>query len=148
MYKNSELGKLKSDLLANMEEWANYKIDSLVESRPNLKVASTYLKRGVRNWVARENKRIDSMIDNVALFISDEQGNINIDVIIDDFLEMFKAMDVQEVNMGVFDVEYGKGEIKINIPHNPILDMLMGDLGQIKITTEDILEIKDLFKSN
>ena len=148
MYKNSELCELKSDLLANMEEWANYKIDSLVESRPNLKVASTYLKRGVRNWVARENKRIDSMIDNVALFISDEQGNINTDVIIDDFLEMFKAMDVQEVNMGVFDVEYGKGEIKINIPHNPILDMLMGDLGQIKITTEDILEIKDLFKSN
>ena len=148
MYKNSELCELKSDLLANMEEWANYKIDSLVESRPNLKVASTYLKRGVRNWVARENKRIDSMIDNVALFISDEQGNINTDVIIDDFLEMFKAMDVQEVNMGVFDVEYGKGEIKINIPHNPILDMLMGDLGQIKITCDDIMEIKDLFKSN
>ena len=148
MYKNSELGKLKSDLLANMEEWANYKIDSLVESRPNLKVASTYLKRGVRNWVARENKRIDSMIDNVALFISDEQGNINTDVIIDDFLEMFKVMDIQKANMGIFDIEYGKGEIKINIPHNPILDMLMGDLGQIKITTEDILEIKDLFKSN
>lgn len=42
----------------------------------------------------------------------------------------------------------GKGEIKINIPHNPILDIFMGDLGQIKITCEDILEIKELFKPN
>lgn len=148
MYKNCELGKLKSDLLANMEEWANDKIDALVECRPNLKMASTYLKRGVRNWIARENGRIDKMVDNIALFISDEEGNINTDVVIDDFLEMFKAMDVQKVDMGIFGVEYGKGEIKINIPHNPILDMLMGDLGQIRITCEDILEIKDLFKSN
>ena len=70
------------------------------------------------------------------------------EVIINDFLEMFKVMDVQKANMGIFDIEYGKGEIKINIPRNPIIDIFMGDLGQIKITCEDILEIKDLFKSN
>ena len=148
MYNNNELGKLKNDLLVNMEEWATYKIDALVERKPNLKVASTYLKRGVRNWIARENCRIDKMVDNVALFIADEHGNINTDVIIDDFLEMFKVMDVQKANMGIFDIEYGKGEIKINIPHNPVIDLFMGDLGQIKITCDDILEIKDLFKCN
>lgn len=148
MYNNNELGKLKNDLLVNMEEWATYKIDVLVECKPNLKVASTYLKRGVRNWIARENCRIDKMVDNVALFIADEHGNINTDVIIDDFLEMFKVMDVQKANMGIFDIEYGKGEIKINIPHNPVIDLFMGDLGQIKITCDDILEIKDLFKCN
>ena len=148
MYNNNELGKLKNDLLVNMEEWATYKIDTLVECKPNLKVASTYLKRGVRNWIARENCRIDKMVDNVALFIADEHGNINTDVIIDDFLEMFKVMDVQKANMGIFDIEYGKGEIKINIPHNPVIDLFMGDLGQIKITCDDILEIKDLFKCN
>ena len=148
MYNNNELGKLKNDLLVNMEEWATYKIDALVECKPNLKVASTYLRRGVRNWIARENCRIDKMVDNVALFIADEHGNINTDVIIDDFLEMFKVMDVQKANMGIFDIEYGKGEIKINIPHNPVIDLFMGDLGQIKITCDDILEIKDLFKCN
>ena len=148
MYNNNELGKLKNDLLVNMEEWATYKIDTLVECKPNLKVASTYLKRGVRNWIAREKCRIDKMVDNVALFIADEHGNINTDVIIDDFLEMFNVMDVQKANMGIFDIEYGKGEIKINIPHNPVIDLFMGDLGQIKITCDDILEIKDLFKCN
>ena len=148
MYNNNELGKLKNDLLVNMEEWATYKIDTLVECKPNLKVASTYLKRGVRNWIARENCRIDKMVDNVALFIADEHGNINTDVIIDDFLEMFKVMDVQKANMGIFDIEYGKGEIKINIPHNPVIGLFMGDLGQIKITCDDILEIKYLFKCN
>ena len=148
MYNNNELGKLKNDLLVNMEEWATYKIDALVECNPNLKVAATYLKRRVRNWIARENCRIDKMVDNVALFIADEHGNINTDVIIDDFLEMFKVMDVQKANMGIFDIEYGKGEIKIIIPHNPVIDLFMGDLGQIKITCDDILEIKDLFKCN
>ena len=148
MYNISELGKLKNDLLVNMEEWAIYKIDALVKCKPNLKMVSTYLKRGVRNWIAREDCRIDKMVDNAALFIADENGNINTDVIINDFLEMFKVMDVQKANMGIFDIEYGKGEIKINIPRNPIIDIFMGDLGQIKITCEDILEIKDLFKSN
>lgn len=148
MYKNNELCKLKSDLLANIEEWANYKIDALVECKPDLKLASTYLKRGMRNWLARESESIDRMVDNISLFISDEEGNINTDIVFDDLLEMFKSMDVQKAEMGIFCIEYGKGEIKINIPHNPIIDMFMGDLGQIKITCEDILEIKDLFKSN
>lgn len=148
MYTKDEMGKLKIDLLDNIQEWANYKIDALVTSRPKLKLASTYLKRGVRNWVAKETGRINNTIDNILLFVADENGNVNTDVLINDLVEMFKAMDVQNVKMGVFDIEYGKGEVKINIPHNPILDMLMGDLGQVKITTEDILEIKELFKAN
>ena len=148
MYTKDEMGKLKIDLLDNIQEWANYKIDALVTSRPKLKLASTYLKRGVRNWVAKETGRINNTIDNILLFVADENGNVNTDVLINDLVEMFKAMDVQNVKMGIFDIEYGKGEVKINIPHNPILDMLMGDLGQVKITTEDILEIKELFKAN
>lgn len=148
MYTKDEMGKLKIDLLDNIQEWANYKIDALVTSRPKLKLASTYLKRGVRNWVAKETGRINNTIDNILLFVADENGNVNTDILINDLVEMFKAMDVQNVKMGAFDIEYGKGEVKINIPHNPILDMLMGDLGQVKITTEDILEIKELFKTN
>lgn len=146
MYTKDEVCKLKIDLLDNIQEWANYKIDALVTSRPKLKLASTYLKRGVRNWIAKETGRINSMMDNVLLFVADENGNVNTDVLINDLVEMFKAMDVQNIKMGVFDIEYGKGEVKINIPHNPILDMLMGDLGQVRITCEDIMEIKEMFK--
>lgn len=148
MYTKDEMGKLKIDLLDNIQEWANYKIDALVTSRPKLKLASTYLKRGVRNWVAKETGRINNTIDNILLFVADENGNVNTDVLINDLVEMFKAMDVQNVKMGVFDIEYGKGEVKINIPHNPLLDIFVGDLGQVRITCEDIMEIKELFKAN
>ena len=148
MYTKDEMGKLKIDLLDNIQEWANYKIDALVTSRPKLKLASTYLKRGVRNWVAKETGRINNIIDNILLFVADENGNVNTDVLINDLVEMFKAMDVQNVKMGVFDIEYGKGEVKINIPHNPLLDIFVGDLGQVRITCEDIMEIKELFKAN
>ena len=146
MYTKDEMGKLKIDLLDNIQEWANYKIDALVTSRPKLKLASTYLKRGVRNWVAKETGRINNMMDKILLFVADENGNVNTDVLINDLAEMFKAMDVQNAKMGVFDIEYGKGEVKINIPHNPLLDMLMGDLGQVRITCDDIMEIKEMFK--
>ena len=148
MYTKDEVCKLKIDLLDNIQEWANYKIDALVTNRPKLKLASTYLKRGVRNWITKETGRINSMMDNVLLFVADENGNVNTDVLINDLAEMFKAMDVQNVKMGVFDIEYGKGEVKINIPHNPLLDMFVGDLGQVRITCEDIMEIKELFKAN
>lgn len=148
MYTKDEMGKLKIDLLDNIQEWANYKIDALVTSRPKLKLASTYLKRGVRNWVAKETGRINNTIDNILLFVADENGNVNTDVLINDLVEMFKAMDVQNVKMGIFDIEYGKGEVKINIPHNPLLDIFVGDLGQVRITCEDIMEIKELFKAN
>ena len=72
MYNINELCKLKSDLVVNMEEWACYKIDALVECKPHLKMASTYLKRGVHNWLVRENASIDNMVENAALFIADE----------------------------------------------------------------------------
>ena len=76
MYTKDEMGKLKIDLLDNIQEWANYKIDALVTSRPKLKLASTYLKRGVRNWVAKETGRINNMMDNILLFVADENGNV------------------------------------------------------------------------
>ena len=41
-------------------------------------------------------------------------------------------------------VTVGKGEIVATIPHNPLLDMIVGDLGKVTISAEDILEIKSL----
>lgn len=146
MYVKEETSTFKADLKANMQAWAEDKIDKLGETRPKLKAASVYMKRGLSNWLDREDMRIDHMVDNLLLFVTDEKGNIDTDVIIDDLIKMFKDMDVNKAKVGFLDVEYGKGEVKINIPHNPMLDLIFGDLGQVKITSEDILEIKEMFK--
>lgn len=107
-------------------------------------MASTYLKRGLDNWLDCEDERISSTVDGLALFLADKEDNIDTDTLIDDAVAMFKEMDVAYADMGIFGVEYGKGAVTMNIPHNIFLDMIFGDLGQIKITAEDLLEIKEL----
>lgn len=103
-----------------------------------------YLKRGLNNWMEREDKRINSMVDGLTMFVADKDGNIDTDMLIDDAVTMFKEMDVNYADMGAFGIEYGKGAVTINIPHNVFLDMIFGDLGKIMITADDLLEIKSL----
>lgn len=92
----------------------------------------------------REEKRINSMVDGLTLFVADKDGNIDTDMLIDDAVAMFKEMDVAHVDMGIFGVDYGKGAVTVNIPRNVFLDMIFGDLGKITVTAEDLLEIKAL----
>ena len=122
------------------------KVDALCEQRPKLKNASVYIKRGITNWIAREDAKIDSMIDNTLLFITDEKGEINMDIVLNDLMTFFKNMDVQETVVNGFTIEYGAGEVNIYIPHNPFLDVIFGDLGKVSINADDILEIKSLFE--
>lgn len=144
MYLKEETAKLTGDLKAAVRKWAYGKIDELSAGRPRLKAASVYLKRGLNNYMEREDKRINSMVDGLSMFVADKDGNIDTDMLIDDAVTMFKEMDVNYTDMGAFGIEYGKGAVTINIPHNVFLDMIFGDLGKITITAEDLLEIKSL----
>lgn len=144
MYLKEETAKLTDNLKVAVKDWANGKIDELAAGRPKLKAASVYLKRGLDNWMEREDKRINSMVDGIALFVADKDGNIDTDTLIDDAVAMFKEMDVNFSEIGMFGIEYGKGVITVNIPHNLLLDMIFGDLGQIRITADDLLEIKQM----
>lgn len=142
MYLKEETSKLTGDFKNAVRKWANGKIDELSASRPRLKAASVYLKRGLNNYMEREDKRINSMVDGLAMFVADKDGNIDTDMLIDDAVTMFKGMDVAYAEIGSFGIEYGKGAVTINIPHNVLFDMIFGDLGKITITADDLLEIK------
>lgn len=146
MYLKEETARLTGDLKAAVRKWAYGKIDELAAERPKLKAASVYLKRGLSNYMEREDKRINSMVDSLTLFVADKDGKIDTDMLIDDAVTMFKEMDVAYAEIGSFGIEYGKGAVTINIPHNVFLDMIFGDLGQIRITAEDLLEIKQLME--
>lgn len=145
MYNIKEnTAELTGNIKVAMKNWANGKIDELAANRPKLKAASVYLKRGLSNYMEREDKRINSMVDGISLFVADKDGNIDTDMLIDDAVAMFKSMDVASYDVGAFNIEYGKGTITLNIPHNFFLDMIFGDLGQIRITADDLLEIKQM----
>lgn len=147
MYLKEETAKLTDNIKVAIKDWANGKIDELAADRPKLKAASVYLKRGLSNYIEREDKRIDSMVDGLSLFIADKDGNIDTDTLIDDAVEMFKTMDVNIAEIGMFKIEYGKGAVAVNIPHNVFFDMIFGDLGQVRITADDLLEIKEMIST-
>lgn len=144
MYLKGETEKLATDLTQSVRTWAESKIDELCATRPRLKAASVYLKRGLNNWLDREESKVGEMVDTLALFAADKDGNIDADTLIEDAVNIFREMDMNYTEMGAFAVEYGKGAVTIHIPHNLFLDMIFGDLGQVKITADDLLELKAL----
>lgn len=142
MHLQEDTAKLTANIKQSVKIWAEQKIDELCTTKPRLTTASVYLKRGINNWLDREETSLNEMIENLALFVADKDGVIDTNTLIDDALAIFRDMDVNYSKIGAFGVEYGKGAVTINIPHNVLFDLVFGDLGQIKITADDILEIK------
>lgn len=146
MYLNEEVAQFATKFKHALQQWGNTKIDELTASRPRLKAASVYLKRGLGNYLEREAESVKEMVGNLALFIADKDGKINVDSVFADVMTMFKEMDTNYSDVGGFGIEYGKGEVNIHIPRNVLYDMIFGDLGHIKITAADLLELKNLIQ--
>ena len=142
--KATDINEFKGDLKTTLQEWAEYKIDELFPARPQTKVM---LKRGLNNYLSKADDKLNNMIDKSLLFIADENGTIDTDTAIDMFVDLFKEMDIQEYRIGMIPITVGKGEIVAEIPHNPLLDMVVGNLGKVKITSADLLELKELFNA-
>ncbi len=139
--KATDINKFKGDFKTAIQNWIEYRIDELFPAKPQTKVL---LKRGLNNYISKADGKLNNIIDNSLLFIADENGAIDTDVAIDLFVDMFKEMDVQEYNIGMIPITVGKGEIVAELPHNPLLDMVVGNLGKVKITSADLLELKEL----
>lgn len=146
MNMKENIETLKDSLKNAITEWANKKINTLGMQYPQVQAASTYLKRGLHNWIAREDETITRMLDNSLLFVADENGNVDLDMLVDDAVALFKNMNVVEKQVGPIKLLAGKGEVSIELPHNMLLDMLFGNLGRIRLTTDDLVEIKNFIQ--
>ena len=96
-----------------------------------------------RKYIAILEGQIDSAVDMLTLFAADDAGNIDAGTLIGDAVEMFKLSDVREAKVGIFDLTYGAGEVVLSLPRNPVLDIFVGDLGIIKLTADDLLELRN-----
>ena len=143
MYLKEDINRLKGDIKTALSKWSESKIAALTMSHPKLKPMSVYLRRGICNYLDRIDDQVDSAVDMLLLFVADKNGNIDTDMLINDAVEMFKLSDIHQTNIGIFDVTYGAGEVVLSLPHNPVLDIFVGDLGVIKLTAEDLLELRN-----
>lgn len=136
-----DLNELKGNVKTAMQTWSEDKIDNLLPGKPNTRVV---IKNGINNLLQKHDADLNNMIDGGIMLVG-KNGTVDTDTAMDLLVGIFKEMDVKNYSFGIIPVTVGKGEIVIGIPHNPILDMLVGDLGKVTITAEDLLELKDYF---
>lgn len=136
--------ELKDKAIATLQVWAEDRINGLVAGNPGLAMASVYLKRGVKNYLAREKERIGGMIDDASMFICDANGNMDADALFSDFMSVFRNMGEISFGKGLIHGTIGKGVIRFILPENPITGLLFGNTGAIRITEADLMELKKM----
>lgn len=140
--KTADLNKVKGDIKTAMQDWANSKIDELF---PGKATAKQFMKNGINNLMNRYDQHMNEYIDKFFMFVANEKGEIDSDVMVDTVVGIFKEIDpIQQYHLGMVDVTVGKGELGIHLPDNMFLNMLVGSKGVIKFTADDILDFKNL----
>lgn len=136
--------ELKEKLLASLDMWADARISDMVKENPALAIPSVYMKRASHNIIAKNKESWDKSIDNAALFIADENGNIDADTIFADMMQMLKAVEDYHFDFGIVHGHISNGTISIDLPDNIATAILFGSKRSINFTEEDFVELKDL----
>lgn len=139
--KIDDVNRFKGEVKSAMQVWGNTKIDVLFQNKA---AARTFMKNGLNNMMSRFDEKINNYIDYLFLFVADENGMVDSDTMIDTMASLFKEMQPRKYPMGFADVSVGNGELVVQLPHNLFLEMLVGDLGKVTLTTDDLLEFKNL----
>ena len=136
-----DVNRFKGEIKTAFQSWAESKIEVLFANKA---AARTFMKNGLNNMMNRFDGKINSYIDYLFMFVADENGVVDSDTMIDTMASLFKEMQPRKYPLGMVDVSVGNGELVVDLPHNFFLEMLVGDLGKVKFTTEDINEFKNL----
>jgi len=140
--KTEDLTKFKGEIKSAMQAWGESKIDEMF---PGKAAAKQFMKNGLNNVMNRYDEVMNRYIDQFFIFVADEKGVIDSDVMVDTVAGIFSEIDpVQQYHLGLVDVTIGKGELGIHLPDNMFLNMLVGSKSVIKFTADDILDFKNL----
>lgn len=140
--KANDLTKFKGEIKTAMQAWGESKIDELF---PGKAAAKTFMKNGLNNLMNRHDQKLNEYIDYFFMFVADEKGTVDSDVMVDTVAGMFREIDPeQQYSLGLVDITIGKGELGVHLPDNMFLNMLVGKRGVIKFTADDILDFKNL----
>lgn len=136
--------ELKEKLLASLDMWADARISDMVKENPALAIPSVYMKRASHNIIAKNKESWDKSIDNAALFIADENGNIDADTIFADMMQMLESISNYEFDLGFVKGRIDDGILTIDLPDNIITNILFGSKKSISFTKTDFDELKSL----
>lgn len=135
---------LKDKFLDSIDLWLEERVDDLLKGNPSLAIPSIYLKRGCHNIINKYENKISNSIDNVSLFIADENGNIDANTMFNDAMELFNSIDETNFEIGIVSGVVGKGKVVINIPDNIFTNIMFGSKKSITFNEDDFVELKSL----
>ena len=137
IYHVDNIDAFKTDILGGLHRWLDSMVNELCDGNRMPMALAPYLKRGINNAMIRYDAKLQSYIDTAAMFIADENGNIDSRNFITDVVQMFRSMPQRGTQIGGLRITYGEGTIEAQLPDN-WLTRLFGDVGTIRITAEDI----------
>lgn len=135
---------LKEKFLSSIDAWLRERVDDMVSGNPSLALPSVYIKRGCHNLISKYEGKIDEGMDNIALFLADEEGNVNVDTVFSDVMELFKGMEESSFDLGIMKGVIGKGKVSISLPENILTNIIFGSKKTLTFTEDDFLELKNL----
>lgn len=141
--KIEDVNSLKGILKKAIREWGSSKIEELLPEKP---ISRAFVKNGMNNILSMQDEKLNKWIEYIYLFMGNGQGSIDSDSMINTIVNLFNEMPKKEYHAGDFSFLAGGGELIISFPHNFLIEMLIGDTGSVKLTTEDILDFKNLIK--
>lgn len=95
--------------IGNLKTYINYQLDVMSKTTPIIGIAKPIITRAV-------NKNIGKLT-NILDLITNEEGNIDIEDILNEMLSNIMSTNPFNINVPVIgDVELGGGFIKLNIP--------------------------------
>jgi hypothetical protein len=138
--KVSDVNMFQEKVKDSLKAWANNKIDILFPNKPQVRAI---VKNGISNIMCRVNDNINSYIDNLVLFLGDKDGNVDTDSMVDMAVNIFNEMEESSLDLGMVSIRTNRGELFIDLPNNIFLNMLVGNLGSVRLTSEDFKELKN-----
>lgn len=141
----TNIKEMQEHAIDSLNLWIEDRIEDFAAGKPALQITSPYLKRGVKNWMHKSSESISEMIDNLSMFVCDEDGKINIDTVFEDLSRLLN--NEQEIVFGKkIPMKIGKGAFRIVVPDNPVTSFLLN--GQDLIFNEkDLIKLKSIIVS-
>lgn len=130
----------KQQIITAIQMWADSKIDTVMASHPRMAVIAPRLKQGIQNLIAKNDKNIE----NTLLFFTDQEGNLDVGNVFEEAIKAFEEMPITHKHSMGIDFAIGKGEVVARMPDNFFTSFLLGDTGALKLTGDDIMELKEL----
>ena len=134
----------KDKILDSLDLWLEERIDDMIKDNTSLAIPSVYLKRGCHNIINKYEGKISEGIDNAALFLTDENGNIDAKTIFEDIMKIFSSMEETSFDIGIIKGIVGKGKVSLTLPDNILTNIVFGSNKAITFNEDDFLELKDL----